>query len=93
MKVLHITEYLDQLIKEGKLKLTKKVPMTVTYHDPCHLGRLGEPFVPWQGVEKKVFNQLYIYDPPKPWRKGTYGVYETAARCDQEPSPVCNWSR
>jgi Fe-S oxidoreductase len=23
-----------------------------------------------------VFNQMYIYDPPKPWRKGTYGVYE-----------------
>ena len=50
--------------------------MSVTYHDPCHLGRLGEPFIPWKGVEKKVFNQMYIYDPPKPWRKGTYGVYE-----------------
>jgi len=76
LEVLHITEYLDKLIKEGKLKLTKKVPMTVTYHDPCHLGRLGEPFIPWEGVEKKVFNQVYIYDPPKPWRKGTNGVYE-----------------
>jgi Fe-S oxidoreductase len=76
LEVLHITEYLDRLIKEGKLKLTKKVPMTVTYHDPCHLGRMGEPYVPWQGVEKKVFNQMYIYDPPKPWRKGTHGVYQ-----------------
>ena len=76
LKVMHITEYLAQLIKEGKLKFTKKVPMVVTYHDPCHLGRLGEPFIPWQGVEKKVFSQSYIYDPPKPWRKGTYGVYE-----------------
>ena len=75
-EVLHITEYLDRLIKEGKLKPTKKAPMKVTYHDPCHLGRMGEPFVPWDGVEKKVFNQVYIYDPPKPWRKGTYGVYE-----------------
>jgi len=37
---------------------------------------LGEPFVPWEGVETKVFTQMYIYDPPKPWRKGTYGVYE-----------------
>jgi Fe-S oxidoreductase len=75
-KVLHITEYLDQLIKAGKLKPKKKLPMLVTYHDPCHLGRLGEPFIPWQGVEKKVFKQMYIYDPPKPWRKGTHGVYE-----------------
>jgi len=76
LEVLHITEYLDRLIKEGKLQLKKNLPMLVTYHDPCHLGRLGEPFVPWEGVEKKVFKQMYIYDPPKPWRKGTYGVYE-----------------
>jgi len=38
-EVLHMVEYLDRLIKDGKIKLTKKVPMKVTYHDPCHLGR------------------------------------------------------
>ena len=38
-QVLHLVEYLDRLIKEKKLKFTKKVPMKVTYHDPCHLGR------------------------------------------------------
>jgi Fe-S oxidoreductase len=76
LNVLHITEYLDQLIKAGTLKLNKKVPMRVTYHDPCHLGRMGEPFIPWKGVEKKVFKQIWIYDPPKPWRKGTNGVYQ-----------------
>ena len=76
LEVLHITEYLDRLIKEGKLKPTKKVPMKVTYHDPCHLGRLGEPYVPYEGKEIKVFNYMDVWDPPKPWRKGTNGVYE-----------------
>jgi len=75
VEVLHITEYLDRLIKEGKLKLTKKVPLRVTYHDPCHLGRLGEPWIPWKGVEKKVMGQLIIHDPPKEYRRGRNGVY------------------
>lgn len=38
-QVLHLVEYLDQLIKEGRITFTRKVPMKVTYHDPCHLGR------------------------------------------------------
>jgi Fe-S oxidoreductase len=32
-------EYLHRLINEGKLSLRNEVPMQVTYHDPCHLGR------------------------------------------------------
>ena len=76
VEVLHITEYLDRLIKDGKLKIDKNINMKVTYHDPCHLGRMGEPFIPWDGEEKIVFNQVYVYDPPKPWRKGTNGIYQ-----------------
>jgi heterodisulfide reductase subunit D len=37
--VLHLTQFLDELIREGRLRLTQRVPMVVTYHDPCHLGR------------------------------------------------------
>ncbi len=32
--VLHIVEYIDQLIREGKLTFSNEVPMTITYHDP-----------------------------------------------------------
>jgi len=38
-EVLHIVEYIDRLIQEGRIKFSKSVPITVTYHDPCHLGR------------------------------------------------------
>jgi Fe-S oxidoreductase len=37
--VKHHTDYIDELIREGKLKLTPKGDATVTYHDPCYLGR------------------------------------------------------
>ncbi|MFB0562175.1 MAG: (Fe-S)-binding protein [Candidatus Lokiarchaeia archaeon] len=75
--VLHITEYIERLMKEGKIKFSKEVPMKVTYHDPCHLGRLAEPQVPWDGVEKKVMGQLIITDPPKEVRFGVKGVFDS----------------
>lgn len=74
--VLHMTEYIERLMKEGRIKLSREIPMKVTYHDPCHLGRLAEPQVPWDGVEKKVMGQLIIMDPPKEVRFGVKGVYD-----------------
>jgi Fe-S oxidoreductase len=74
LEVLHISEYVNKLIKEGKLKPRKKVDLAVTYHDPCRLGRMGESWVHWEG--KKVPGDRFIYDPPKEYRRGTKGVYE-----------------
>ncbi|MDR5695146.1 MAG: (Fe-S)-binding protein [Armatimonadota bacterium] len=36
---LHYTEYLARLLEEGRLRFTREVPVRVTYHDPCYLGR------------------------------------------------------
>jgi Fe-S oxidoreductase len=74
LEVLHISEYIDRLIRDGKLKPRRKVNMAVTYHDPCRLGRLGEPWVHWEG--KKIPGDRFVFDPPKPYRRGANGVYE-----------------
>ncbi|MCP4713897.1 MAG: (Fe-S)-binding protein [Deltaproteobacteria bacterium] len=38
-QIMHITEYLAGLLKNGTLKPDRQPPTKVTYHDPCHLGR------------------------------------------------------
>lgn len=38
-EVLHSSEVIAELIRDGKIELTQEVPEKVTFHDPCHLGR------------------------------------------------------
>ena len=70
-EVLHITEYIDRLIKEGKVNFTKNVPMKVTYHDPCHLGRrLAQApgyYVPGEPI-------MGVYEPPRDVIRSIPGV-------------------
>jgi Fe-S oxidoreductase len=71
-----MVQFIARGIKDGKLKFTKPLDMKVTYHDPCHLGRQGEPYVPWVGHEKKIFGQAVCYEPPRPKYNGAFGVYD-----------------
>ena len=38
-EVVHISQLIHSLIAEGRLELKKEYAKTVTYHDPCYLGR------------------------------------------------------
>ncbi|TFG34857.1 (Fe-S)-binding protein [Candidatus Thorarchaeota archaeon] len=76
IEVIHTSQLIETLLKDGRLELKKKVPLKVTYHDPCHLGRMAEPYEKWDGEKIEVLTLVYIYDPPKPERRGANGVYD-----------------
>jgi Fe-S oxidoreductase len=75
-EILHTTQMADRLLKAGSLEPARPVPLSVTYHDPCHLGRQGEDYQAWDGKEVKIYGQAVIYDPPRPRYNGAYGVYD-----------------
>lgn len=38
-EIVHISQFLFELIREGRLEITGEYGKKVTYHDPCYLGR------------------------------------------------------
>ena len=51
---MHLIEFLDKLIKEGRLKLTGEFKHTVAYHDPCDIGRHLGIYEPPREILKAV---------------------------------------
>ena len=40
-EIVHSSQYLLQALQAGKLQFKGRIDETMTFHDPCHLGRLG----------------------------------------------------
>ena len=57
LDVVHISQLLYDLIKDGKLSFSKK-NLDVTYHDSCHLGRHCNVFDEPRGVIESVANLI-----------------------------------
>jgi len=75
-RVLHVVEFFDELLETGQLELTNEVSLTVTYHDPCHLGRNAESYEEWDGDVVDLMPMISINMPPKPKRTGAKGIYD-----------------
>ena len=50
-EVMHHTEYLARLVKDGKLKPAKDLNGTITYHDPCYNARHNDV---WKGAREVI---------------------------------------
>jgi len=53
-EVLHHTTFLWESLKKGQLKLTENRIKTITYHDPCYLGRYNDIFEPPRNILRSL---------------------------------------
>ncbi|MEM3550364.1 MAG: (Fe-S)-binding protein [Candidatus Bathyarchaeia archaeon] len=58
--VYHYTQLLNQLVKNRKLKPTKTLNKTVTYHDPCFLGRYHGIFEPPREILQAISGVKFV---------------------------------
>lgn len=53
-EVVHITQYMYELVRQGKLQFSNDLAKKVTYHDPCYLGRHNGIFEQPRAVLKSI---------------------------------------
>jgi len=55
-EVVHHTDFIHQLVKAGKITLNRTLQGTLTYHDPCYLGRYNSVYEQPRKILKSVSN-------------------------------------
>jgi len=53
-EVIHHTQLLARLVREGKLKPVNPIEEKITYHDPCFLGRHNQVYTPPREIMEQV---------------------------------------
>ncbi|MCP2598331.1 heterodisulfide reductase-related iron-sulfur binding cluster, partial [Candidatus Aminicenantes bacterium AC-335-L06] len=54
IETYHYSQIIAEKIKEGKIKFSKKIPIKITWHDSCHIGRAGGIYDPPREIIKAI---------------------------------------
>lgn len=67
-EVLHYTQFIKELIDQGRFTFSKSVEQVVTYHDPCFLGKQNEIFDEPRRILKAIPGLQYVeFDRSREW--------------------------
>jgi Fe-S oxidoreductase/nitrate reductase gamma subunit len=53
-EVIHHSTFIYELIRQGKIELTREFPNKVTFHDSCYIGRFNQIFDPARNILRSV---------------------------------------
>lgn len=53
-KITHISQFVAESLRDGKIQFVKPLKKKLTYHDPCHLGREEKVYEEPRDVIKKI---------------------------------------
>jgi heterodisulfide reductase subunit D len=89
-EVINYTQFIDKLIEEGKLKLDSSIlnNISITYHDPCYLGRANDIYKEPRTILKSLTRNFVEMDRNKSFAlccgAGGAQMFKEAEKGDKE---------
>ena len=68
-EVLHATELVSALLREGRVRFTEEVRETISYHDACYLGRYNGVYAPPRDILRAIPG-LEVQELPRTCERG-----------------------